>query len=420
MNIFTKNLRQCSNMWTTPEEYTRTILPEHYSSAMKKLQASQKEDEKLVLVYPSRYCTELKEIAEEDHNFQALITAITSKMDVNSMYLAGLNHSSIPEPISTVLQEEFCKSGLMGRLQRFIRDVVAICETFGWFVYDTGMDGVPHVPSDYLLVLLPRLQKWVAISTNADHKELKLGFIRHPGRFLQPQSTTSVMLPAYARMKKLRMFHMEAVQFASKPSFLASFYDKTNDAKDGKDAPFLDNKLVNQARTNNVLEQMVSQHVATTSSCIPQQERASLMCQLDGFVSGMSRDNLKVSDELTRLRSEISIKDQCIQSLMKDQGVDQPLPRPCSTYLTEGSKVDSAQLMIHPVDICQLEREYEKQWIAVGTGASTTGNKKRNEVESNMNYNDFLNSKREFYRRIITYEILHDWTKTSGISLAVQ
>ena len=407
-------------MWTTPEQYTSTILPDLYDAAMKKLQECYKEDEKLVLVYPSKYCTELKEIAEEDANFQALITAITAKMDVNSMYLAGLSHSNIPESISTVLQEEFCRSGLMGRLQRFIRDVVNISETFGWFVYDTGTDGVPHVPSDYLLVLLPRLQKWVAISAYPDHNELSLGFIRHPGRLLQPQSTTSVMLPAYERMKKLRMFHMEAVQFASKPSFLASFYDKTKDAQDGKDAPFLDKKLVNQARTNSVLEQMVSHHVSTTSSRLPQQEYASLTCQLDGFVSGISRDKLKAKDEVNRLRSEISIKDQCIQSLLKDQGRDQPLPRPSSTYLTEGSKVDSAQLMIHPIDICQLEREYEKQWMAVGTGASTTGNKKRNEVENNMNYNDFLNSKREFYRRIITYEILHAWSETSGISLAGQ
>ena len=407
-------------MWTTPEEYTSTILPHLYSAAMKKIQERYKDDERLVLVYPSKYCTELKEIAEEDANFQALITAITAKMDVNSMYLTGLSRSNIPESISTVLQEEFCRSGLMGRLQRFIRDIVAISETYGWFVYDTDTDGVPHVPSDYLLVLLPRLQKWVAISANPDHKELSLGFIRHPGRLLQPQSTTSVMLLAYERMKKLRMFHMEAVQFASKPRFLASFYDKNKDVQDGKDAPFLDKKLVNQARTNSVLEQMVSHHVATTSSRLPQQEYASLTCRLDGFVSGISRDKLKANDEVNRLRSEISSKDQCIQSLLKDQGKDQPLLTPCSTYLTEGSKVDSAQLMIHPIDICQLEREYEKQWIAVGTGASTTGNKNRNEAENNMNYHDFLNSKREFYCRIITYEILHAWSETSGISLAGQ
>ena len=397
-------------MWTTTQDYEQSILPRVYLDAMKKIQLKYGKDDKLVLIYPNPECAKLQDVAESDSNFHSLVTALVSKLDVTAMYRASLAHMN---SFCDVLVDQFCQSGLVGKLQRFIRNIIVACETFGWFVFkeDVKEALLPSVPKDYLIFFMPRLEKYVAYSVGAKLEELQLGFVTRPGRRLQPQSTTKVMLSSFERMHQLRELHLEAAACSSKPCYIATHMGIKGNQNGAKDEVQLDKKIVNQSETNDVLERMVYQHVTSVHSS-DQQEKANITHNLDGFVAAMGRENLKVNRQVEKLKVENLQKQHLIDLNLNGSKVFNPQV----AFLPEGMAVCSSHLAVEPINICELERHYQNEWLAACTGTLRQRETRRQPEE----IKDVVAEKDKFYRNLIIHEILGPWSFKTGIHFATE
>ena len=358
-------------------------------------------EEPVVLIHPTSTSLELEEMAERDSCFHSLVTAITSRIDVSEMFTCALESSGVHAALAADMRERLCTSGLLGHLQRFVREITSMIETYGWFVWLIDSTGMPLAAREYMVVYMPERDEWRAVAK--DNKELTIGFVNRPGRELKPRSATAVMKPFHTDMQKLRYSHRQAVENNSRPRYISSNVDGATTSPEHRSKLPLDPKVVNQANTNDVLEKMVTDHLTRNAPReASSRERSLLYNNLDTFVVDISTNNLKISQELSKMQTELRNKDKLIESML--HGEKQELM--ASVVLPSDETLLASHLTVEPVDLVQFEKDYQRKWLAVGLGAMGTSTSSSTTIRDDRDHEQYLLAKTEFYKNLIVHEIL--------------
>lgn len=378
------------------------------STAMEKLCSMYAEDEMIVLVHPTQESLALEQIANRDMYFHALVTALSSRIDISEMFHFALEGAGVSENVIEQLQLKMCDSGLLGKLQLFVRQIITMIETFGWFTWQVNEEGVPEVFRDYMLAYVPKQKKWHSLA-GAD--ELQLSFVNYPDRALNPLSTASAMQPFFERMHKLRLLHLEAVKNSSRPTYITGSVKQEEDSeKPAATESKLDKRVANQANTNQMLEEMVNHHISSSSSS--SRQRNCMFNSLDGFVAGMSKDNVKISHQVSKLEAELQSKNRLLKDLLGAEHV--PLLSAASTQIPMDQMLLASHLNVHAINLVDHEKDYERKWMSVGIGALTNHNTRQQETQ--QDYSCYLEQKSKFYKSLIVHEILNQ----TGLLLLVK